>query len=50
MDVYNKRKVNAGQVKTYDDICPFDLVLHLTKSLKATPVLIPYFSVNNNIQ
>lgn len=23
MDVYNKRKINVGQVKTYDNICPF---------------------------
>lgn len=43
MDVYNKRKVNVRQVKTYDNICPFCLDLHLTKSLKATPVLVPYF-------
>lgn len=47
MDVYNKRKINVGQVKTYDNICPFYLVLHLTKSLKTTPVLVPYNSVNN---
>lgn len=46
-DVYNKRKINVGQVKTYDNICPFYLVLHLTMSLKTTPVLVPYNSVNN---
>lgn len=42
-------KINVGEVKTDDAICPFCPTFDYT-SFKTTSVLVPYYSVSNKFQ